>query len=216
MKTIRVKHKMKPIIVKHQDKKIVVFGGGKVGLRKAKYFKEADLHVISDEFIPGFEELDIKTTETELTTSNIDRYISDSFLVIPATNNQELNQEITRRAQKKNILVNQVDGEEGDIVVPSTIEREYLLAISSYGRSPAFSKYMRKKLENELGHEYGLMVRLQEEMRDYLKENIESQSQRKKYLWQIIKSDEVWSLLRKNFYQKAVKKSREIIGERNG
>ncbi|WGI16832.1 bifunctional precorrin-2 dehydrogenase/sirohydrochlorin ferrochelatase [Methanonatronarchaeum sp. AMET-Sl] len=207
---------MKPIILSLKNKKIVIFGGGSVGLRKSKYFKEADLIVVSERFHPEFRELDITTEKTKITKPKIDKYIKNAFLVIPATDNEKLNEIITKKARRKNILVNQVDGELGDVIIPSTIQDEYLLAISSYGRSPAFCKYLRKKLENELGPEYGLMVKLQEEMREILKQEIENQGLRREILWEILESEEIWDLLRKNFYQKAVKKSREIIGERNG
>ncbi|RZN60631.1 bifunctional precorrin-2 dehydrogenase/sirohydrochlorin ferrochelatase [Methanonatronarchaeum sp. AMET6-2] len=208
---------MKPLIIKLENKKVVIFGGGSVGLRKAKYFREANLVVVSEEFKKEFKELDdIELVEKELTTETLDQYIQNSFLVIPATDDIELNEAITRKAMSKDILVNQVDGELGDVVVPSTIEDEYLLAISSYGRSPAFCKYMRKKLEEDLGPEHRLMIRLQEEMREQLKSQVESQAERKELLWRIMRDEEIWSYLRKNFYQKAVKKSREIIGERNG
>ncbi|OUJ19451.1 Siroheme synthase CysG [Methanonatronarchaeum thermophilum] len=207
---------MKPLIVSLENKKIVIFGGGSVGLRKAKYFKETKLTVVSDRFHPEFKKLDVTQKQTKITPKNINRFIENAFLVIPALDNKELNNKITKQAMSKNILVNQVDGEEGDVIIPSTIQDEYLISISSLGRSPAFCKYMRKKLEKELGPEYGLMVKLQDEIRETLKKEIKNQKERQEILWRVIESEEIWSLLRKNFYQKAVKKSREIIGERNG
>ena len=49
---------MIPLVLDLAEKRVVVFGGGAVGLRKAKYFKdEADVKVVSREFDPGFDSL---------------------------------------------------------------------------------------------------------------------------------------------------------------
>ena len=44
-----------PLFVDFTGKKVVIFGGGAVGERKAAYFAGADVTVVSREFSPGLE-----------------------------------------------------------------------------------------------------------------------------------------------------------------
>ncbi|PTD93461.1 hypothetical protein C9439_07825 [archaeon SCG-AAA382B04] len=208
---------MKPIIVSFENKKVVIFGGGKVGRRKAKFFEdEARVLVISKDFVEGFEELDVDLIEKEIGVDEIDGYIADAFLVVTATDNVELNKEIADRAKRRDVLVNRVGEERGDVILPSTIQNNFLIAISTLGKSPGFCKFLRKDLEQYLGKEFDLMVRLQSEIREKLKETIDSQDKRREILWKILEDEEIWDLLGKNFYDKAVNRSEKIIGEEDG
>lgn len=208
---------MRPIIVSFENKKVVIFGGGEVGRRKAKFFEgEADVSVISKEFIEGFDDLDVELIKKKVSEEEIDDLIDEAFLVITATDNSKLNEAISKRAREKEILVNMVEEEMGDVILPSRIQNNYLISISTLGKSPGFCKFLRKELEDYLGEEHDLMVKLQEEIREKLKKKISSQKKRKEILWEILEDEEIWELLGKNFYDKAVNRSEEIIGEENG
>lgn len=208
---------MKPLIVSFEDKEVVIFGGGKVGRRKASFFEdEADVQVISKNFVEGFSDLDVELVQRDVEKEEVSDLIKNASLVIAATDNEELNSVISKAANKMNKLVNRVSGGSGDVILPSSIENKYLLAISTFGKAPAFCKFMRKRFEEELGYEYELMVRLQNEFREKLKEEISSQEERKSILWKIINDEEVWECLQNNFYEKAVNRCEEIIGEEHG
>ncbi len=209
---------MKPLIISFENKKVVIFGGGRVGKRKASFFAdEAEVVVVSEEFVDGFGDLDVKLVKKDLDSGeDVTKYLGGAFLVIPATDNEELNKDISREAKSRDILVNRVGETIDDVILPSCIQNNYLIAISSLGKSPAFCKFMRKKLERELGNEYDLMVKLQKEIRDKLKREISSQDKRKKILRKILEDKEIWECLQKNFYEKAVNRCKKIIGEEHG
>jgi len=99
------------------------------------------------------------------------RYLKDEFspaqlegmvLVIGATDDPELNQQISMAAQERGLPVNIVDTPAlCSFVVPATLRRgELTIAIGTGGLSPALAKKLRQELEQYLGPEYGPYLRL--------------------------------------------------------
>jgi len=200
------------------NKKVILFGSGKVSRRKAQHlssygkvqviassFSEAFLQLKSSHFI----ELTIVNLE-QLSDADITTFVKDAFLVIPATNNADFNRKVTSIAQEKDILVNQVDTV-GEVIIPSVINQGDLsVGISTQGKSPALSRYTRLKLEKIITEEYAKMARLQQEMREYYKLHIEDQQQRKKLLWEILNNEAIWSAL-EHSYDKAIALAKNVI-----
>jgi precorrin-2 dehydrogenase/sirohydrochlorin ferrochelatase len=198
-----------PLMVEMKNRKVVIFGGGQVGERKAVLFsKYAPTTVISRSFTPGLCELDehgfnlIKTNGT-LSDEDILGYIKDVFLVIPTTSDQELNTRIAELAHQSCSLVNSVDGLE-DIAVPSIIEKgDITIAISTKGASPALSKYMRKKIEETISPEFEDMARILKDIRPKLIQQVPKQEDRSRILWNILEDSDVWGALPES-YDKAL------------
>jgi precorrin-2 dehydrogenase/sirohydrochlorin ferrochelatase len=92
------------------------------------------------------------------------------LLVIGATNNEELNRQISEDAQRLNKLCNIADRPEAcNFILPSFINRgDLIIAVSTSGKSPALAKKLRKDLENEFGQEYAEFLRLMEVIRQRL------------------------------------------------
>jgi precorrin-2 dehydrogenase/sirohydrochlorin ferrochelatase len=208
--------KFLPLMLDMAGKKVVIFGAGAVGERKATHFLDfADITVISRDFTLAleklFEERKIKIIKVKnLTDNEISEHVKNAFIVIPATNDTLLNENIALIAQKSGKLVNRVD-DMGDIIVPSVIRRgDIMLGISTLGNSPALSKYIRKKLEEVISPEFEQMARIQKEMRDKLKSQVKDQKQRSNILWNIINDDDVWEALGES-YEKAFKVASEHI-----
>jgi precorrin-2 dehydrogenase / sirohydrochlorin ferrochelatase len=209
-----------PLMLDLSGRKIVICGGGSVGERKAELFCGcADTLVVSLEFSQRLQELE-SSGQIQLVTldllaaldSELREIISGAFIVIPATSNFELNQKITDIAQENNILINQVDAL-GSVVVPSVIKRgDLVIGISTLGHSPAVSKYTRKQVENVITPEYSDMIRLQDELRNYLKQHVEEQRQRKELLWKILESEAVWEGFSES-YEKAAEAAYAIISD---
>jgi precorrin-2 dehydrogenase len=186
-----------PLFIDLSDKCIVIFGGGHVGERKAKVFCAYGLtKVVSTSFT---DEL-LKMADNGLIDAivddlrDVDKYLTDAFLVVPATNNRDLNDVIADRAKAKNILVNQVDGI-GEVIMPSMITKDDIhVGISTMGKSPATARFLRQRIEG-LIENAALMVKLQEELREILKREIDSQLERRRVLEATINSREVWAAL---------------------
>lgn len=201
-------------------RKVVIFGGGSVGERKAELFCGcADTVVVSLDFSERLQELgvsgQVRLSRLDLATaddSELRKIISGAFLVIPATSSSELNRKITDIAGESDILINQVDAL-GSVVIPSVIKRgDLVIGISTLGHSPAVSKYTRKQIEGVISPAYSDMIRLQDELRTYLKLNVKEQKKRKVLLWKVLESEAVWDGFSES-YAKAAEEAYRIISD---
>ncbi|MCD4822012.1 MAG: bifunctional precorrin-2 dehydrogenase/sirohydrochlorin ferrochelatase [Methanococcoides sp.] len=210
-----------PLFIDMEGRKVVVFGGGSVGFRKASLFAEyAETAVISIDFSAELEELASSSSSVELIVSDLSSVsdgsilalMEDAFLVIPATNVPSLNDRIRELAQGRGILVNRIDMA-GEVVIPSVIQRDGLsIGISTFGSSPAVSKYTRRKLESIITPQYGEMIRLQDEMRTLLKSKVDLQKERKALLWKILEDKAIWDALEVS-YEKGYNVAYNIVQE---
>ncbi|MDY6903446.1 MAG: bifunctional precorrin-2 dehydrogenase/sirohydrochlorin ferrochelatase [Thermodesulfobacteriota bacterium] len=94
----------------------------------------------------------------------------DVFLIIGATDDARLNRKIKSDADERNTLCNIADFPEAcNFILPSVIQRgDFQLTISTSGQSPAFAKYMRKKLETQFGEAYARMLEVMGAIRNRL------------------------------------------------
>jgi siroheme synthase-like protein len=96
--------------------------------------------------------------------------------VISATNNRTLNKKVSSDAKKMGIYANIVDDPElCDFIMPSIVKRgPLILAISTSGKAPLFSKKLRKDLEKMISKEYikylSKILRLRREIQKKVKE----------------------------------------------
>ncbi|KUK44877.1 MAG: bifunctional precorrin-2 dehydrogenase/sirohydrochlorin ferrochelatase [Methanothrix sp.] len=203
-----------PLLLDLSGRKVVIFGGGIVGERKARLFSQyAEVTVASLAFSPGLQEMAeegaVDLVEADL-SRGADDLLRDAFIAIPATSDRDLNLELEEKAEKMGVLVNRVDGV-GEVVVPSVIRRNpIVVAISTLGESPALSKRLRMRIEEVLEGGYVEMALLLGEMRGVLKGRVSDQAERKRILWEIISDEEVWRLLGDS-YEKAYKRAGEHL-----
>ena len=207
-----------PLMIDLSGRKIVIFGGGSVGERKAELFCGcADTLIVSLEFSQRLQELEafgqVQLVRLDILTASdfeLRKIISGALIVIPATNSLKLNQKITDIALESDILINQVNAL-GSVVIPSVIKRgDLIIGISTLGQSPAVSKYTRRQIESLITPAYFDMIQLQNELRSYLKKHIAEQKKRKEILWNILESETVWEGFNES-YEKAAKAAYDII-----
>lgn len=190
---------MIPLLIDCNHRRVVIFGGGEVAARKAGYFSgKSDLVIVSRSFVPAFDAL--KVTKKELDIENasgrdLAGILTGVFLVIAATSDVAINNRIGRICKATGILFNNADGETGDVILPSVSAGEnYLLAISTGGNSPAVSRYLREKIEEDFP---GLddMIALQGRLRDVLKVQEPDQKKRSAILSKVLHDPAVWAAL---------------------
>lgn len=207
-----------PLLIDMSDKKVVIFGSGSVGERKANLFSEyAKVTVVSRSFSDTFYELEqkygthlIKADAEKFTDDEINNIIRGAFLVIPATNDRSINERIVGLSKFFGILTNEVDAI-GDVTVPAVIKRgDLTISISTTGSSPAFSRFTRQQVEKIITPAFADMIRIQDEIRTYLKEEVPEQKDRKDILWDILESEEVWEGLEES-YEKGFKIAQDIV-----
>lgn len=181
-----------PINLNIENKKCVVVGGGKIAFDKITGLLEAgaQVEVIAPQICAELENLrdKIKIVRENYSADKI----SAGVILIAATNNSFLNAQIAADARAKHFLVNIVDDISSDFIVPSRIRRgDFLLAISTGGNSPAFSKFARKMLERELDENLGAAVEIISKYRQEVIKKIPTHELRIQF-WQEILTPEIW------------------------
>ncbi|MBA3016693.1 MAG: bifunctional precorrin-2 dehydrogenase/sirohydrochlorin ferrochelatase [Proteobacteria bacterium] len=153
-----------PVSLDIQNRKCLVVGGGSVGARKVMTLLECGAIVtvvspdVAEELLELAEKKMIELKKRPYKPSDIDGI----FLVIGATDNEKLNWQINKDAERQNKLCNIADRPEAcNFILPSIVNRGNLvIAISTSGKSPAFAKKMRQDLEKEFGEEYDEFLQL--------------------------------------------------------
>lgn len=158
-----------PIFLNVSGRRCVVVGGGEVALRKVKALLEhrADIEVISPDFCFELGELVRGGKITVVRKHFQPGDLHGAFLAIAATDNSDINSEISKEGRKTGVLVNIVDNaEESDFILPSCLRRGGVtIVISTSGMSPALARKIRTKLERDFGDEYESLVLLIDEVR---------------------------------------------------
>ena len=188
-----------PLLIDLSGRRVVIFGGGPVGERKARYFLPAEVVVVSRDFTPGLEAMgnegSVRLERKDIKKEGLASLIEGAFLVVSATGDSALDDNIKQIAGQSNILVNSATGS-SSVIVPSIIKKDQvMIAISTGGSSPALSKYLRLKLESSIGGDLDQMAALQERARKRLKETVKDQKRREKILWEILEDPAVWEAL---------------------
>jgi len=186
-----------PLFLDLEGKLVVIFGGGKVGERKARLFSDyGHVMVVSLEFTDALRAMGgervLELVDADLTLG-FEKYLEGAFIAIPATNDPELNRAIEEEASRRRILVNRVEGR-GDVVVPSLI-RKGSITIAVSTENPGLTKYLRLRLEEELTENYQEMARLLSQIRPELKVLIPRQEDRARTIWSILEDEEIWRQL---------------------
>jgi precorrin-2 dehydrogenase/sirohydrochlorin ferrochelatase len=153
-----------PIYLDVQNRHCLVVGGGSVGARKISTLLDcgASVTVVSPRISAKLNELAKKTTLIIKKRPFQFSDLKDKFLVIGATDNQELNQQIHAEAERLGILCNIADRPEAcNFILPSIVKKgDLVIAISTSGSSPAFAKKLRKDFEKQFGNEYAAFLEL--------------------------------------------------------
>ena len=209
---VNSRKQLMPLFLDLGSRSVVIFGGGSVGERRARFFSEfSSVIVVSKCFTEGLLQMErdesAKLIRADL-AQGYHEYLETAFIVIPATSDAELNSSIELAASKRGILVNKVDGI-GDVVVPSLI-RKGPIAIAISTKSPALSKYLRLRLEKELDENFEGMARLLGQIRKEIKQEVPDQMERSRLIWSILSDREVWRLLDLS-YEKAYMRAREQV-----
>lgn len=193
---------MIPLVHDFTDARVLVFGGGPVGARKARRFaREADVLVLSPAFADrdfGDASLVRAAPDADDVAEWIDRL--EPALVVAATDDEAINDAIETAARDRGRLVNRADRsgsrEPGSVVVPATVREDpVVVSISTGGQAPALSKHLRRELEETLAGA-GEMATVCAELRDELAERDVDPDRRREILADVASSPEHWTALR--------------------
>ena len=164
---------MLPIALHSGGRIALIVGGGAVALRKAQTLLAAGLRlrVVAPQIDARLRAL-VEASNGEVSQrpyASAD--LSDTFLVIAATDSSTVNARVLADARAAHVLASDAsDGENGDFTMMATTRvGDITFAIDSGGSTPAFSKRMLDELEAQFGPEYDAAARTLARMRTYVK-----------------------------------------------
>lgn len=137
-----------PVAIDVYNKKVVLIGGGRVAWHKIESLEKYcnNIYVVAIEVSEKIKESGISYIEKKYEASDLD----GALLVYACTNIRELNQQVKRDAEVRNILANTVDKpEECDFVSPAIYRFENIsIAVSSNGENVFKSIEERNKIKH--------------------------------------------------------------------
>lgn len=205
--------KFYPVNLNVENKKCVVIGGGKIAFDKILGLIEAgaNVEVIAPAVCEEIEKLFAQNKINLIREEYSAEKISDGVILIAATNNFELNRKILAEGREKNFLVNIVDDIASDFTVPSRIRRgDFLLSISTGGKSPGFSKFVRQMLEKDFGENFAEGLKIISKYRLEVKKILPTFEMRTEF-WRKTLTEEVWEMLKSGKLQEIENKIKKCI-----
>lgn len=203
-----------PVNLSLKNKKCVVFGAGKVALRKVKRLLEcqAAVLVIAQEIAPQLKSLFEKKKIIFKNKKADLKDLKGAFLVVAATSDRKLNALVSAYCLKKNILVNVVDSvQECNFILPSVFRRGSLvISVSTDGLSPALAKKIRREIQQRFGCEYAKLLRLMKKIRPEALKKIKNPRARNLFFKKIFQP-KILDLFKKSKQQQANKRIREYL-----
>jgi precorrin-2 dehydrogenase/sirohydrochlorin ferrochelatase len=139
---------------------VLIVGGGEIASRKVEDLLAAKARVtlVAPEVCEKIEDLADRIQLYRRPYESGD--IGNAFIVIAATDDEQLNAAVSRDCAARNVLVNVVDRPAlCTFTVPATVHRgDLTIAIATNGRCPALASILREELEGRYGEEYGELV----------------------------------------------------------
>lgn len=161
-----------PVHLDIDNRPCLVVGGGEVGRRKALGLLDCGARVtvvspkVTERLMALAEEGRVRLHLRPYRTEDLE----GMFLVMGATDDEALNRRIHADAEARKVLCNIADRPAVcNFILPSVIRRgELIVTVSTSGRSPAFAKHLRKRLEDQFGDAYGPFLTLMGNIRKRL------------------------------------------------
>ncbi|MEX3024629.1 siroheme synthase CysG [Proteus sp. STS61-E] len=176
-----------PIFCQLKDKPCLLVGGGEIAERKARLLMEAGaiISVIAPSFTGQFMQWHTEQKLNCITGIFNEVHLSGKWLVIAATDSEQVNQQVFQSATEDQIFCNVVDSpEQASFIMPSVIDRSpIVVAISSGGKAPVLARILREKIEQLLPNYLGALAQLAGKLREQIKQRFSSMSARR-YFWE--------------------------------
>jgi siroheme synthase-like protein len=195
-----------PVFIKLNTIHTLLIGAGPVGLEKLSAIltnsPEARVTVIALDILPELQELakgyeKVKLIQRAFNPADLD----DADLVVAATNNDALNQQIRTEADQRNLLVNFADKPDlcnfylGSIVKKGDLK----IAISTNGKSPTIAKRLKEVLNDNLPEELNDTLQQMQALRNTLNGNFSSKVKKLNEVTAILVKEKTEDKVKKNF-----------------
>lgn len=174
----------------------MVIGGGKEATRKVQSFLDsgAVIWMISQDFsadalrLGETKQVNLLKTEIKDAQSFLESLNPKPQVLLAATDNSQLNYDLTKAARVYGCLVYAVDNSAlNDFILPAIAKvGSVKVAISTGGKSPAMAHVLRERIEKLITSQDLLAIELQEKIRHTLKSRVANPAERSKLLYEIL------------------------------
>jgi precorrin-2 dehydrogenase / sirohydrochlorin ferrochelatase len=204
-----------PIQLDICNRPCLVVGGGAVGSRKVSTLLAcgARVTVVSPE---ATDELRRAAGQGRITL-NLREYASSDiegmFLVVGATDDEDLNRRVSADAEHRKILCNIADRpDKCNFILPAVIARgDLVITVSTSGKSPALAKKLRRDIGRQFGEEYAVLLKLLGAARKRLLAEAHAPEAHKPLFERIVDSD-ILELIRAGQTQAVDRLLTEVLG----
>jgi precorrin-2 dehydrogenase/sirohydrochlorin ferrochelatase len=147
-----------PVNLNLHGRPVLVVGGGRIAYRKVEQLlmADAEVTVLSPMFVDEFHSLPVTLVQREYASGDIDAF----RLVITATGNTPVNQQIFDECEAKGIWINSADDPDRcAFTLPAALRRgDLMVTVSTGGASPALASWLRSHLELSIVPEFEEVV----------------------------------------------------------
>jgi len=161
-----------PILLDIKNRDCLVVGGGSVGSRKVATLLDcgAQVTVVSPQFSETLRQIAAEHAVRLIERRYESGDLLGMFLVIGATDDEQLNQRVSADASEHDMLCNIADRPAAcNFILPAIVNRgDLTITVSTSGKSPAMAKRIRQHLSNQFGPEYGQCLVLMGKLRKAL------------------------------------------------
>ncbi len=191
--------KLYPLFANLTDRSVLVVGGGEVAARKCEALLGAGARVRVG--APVLNQQLSEWARLGRITPVQGRYqpdwLDETWLVIAATGDIDVNQRVADDAGARRILVNVVDNAAlSSFHVPAVIDRAPVqVAISSGGNAPMLARWIRERVEVVLDHALGPFAMLLEKSRRAIRFRYRDLGARRDFYDRLLRGP-IWQLLR--------------------
>ncbi|QVL46625.1 MAG: uroporphyrinogen-III C-methyltransferase [Methylophilaceae bacterium] len=176
-----------PIFMNIVNQHCVVIGGGDVATRKVMMLLKAQaaITLISPAVCHELQAMIDRDKIKHINTTFTPDHILGARLVIAATDDERINEAVSKAAQAANIPVNVVDAPAlCTFTMGSIIDRSpIVIAVTSEGNAPVLARYVRAKIETMLPAAYGRIAEIAGEFREQVKAKFTT-TQARRIFWE--------------------------------
>lgn len=174
-----------PLFYNMRNQRALLVGGGAIATRKARLLVKAGavLRVVSPDLSSELSELVAASQGEWIEGYYHVKHLADCCLVISATDNAEVNRQVSSDAKARFLPVNVVDSPElCSYITPAIVERdEITIAISSGGSAPVLARLLRKKIETAIPGAYGRLAKLASQFKKKARAILTDEDQRRRF-----------------------------------
>lgn len=144
-----------PVMLNVSERHVIIIGGGQAAFKKARNLAPhcASITVIASRFSKSFDGMPVVKVKMNISSaSQLQAFFVRESVVVIATDDTKLNDSLESACRERGILYNRVDRKSSPFIFPASFDiRGIVVAVSTRGRSPSFSRFLSEKLQEDVG-----------------------------------------------------------------